>query len=68
MNLSELAIQWSYYILVHLTETWRKAVNSGLVVAVAFVTSEMHLNRNYKVRKVTEVTKSEKSLHVERLD
>ena len=24
-------------LLVHLTETWRKAVNSGLIVAVGFV-------------------------------
>ena len=36
--------QWAYrqgylteLLLVHLTETWRKAVNSGLAVAVAFV-------------------------------
>ena len=36
--------QWAYrqgysteLLLVHLTETWRKAVDSGLIVAVAFV-------------------------------
>ena len=36
--------QWAYWqgystelLLVHLTETWRKAVDSGLTVAVAFV-------------------------------
>ena len=38
------ARQWAYrkgylteLLLVHLTETWRKAVDSGLIVAVAFV-------------------------------
>ena len=36
--------QWAYWqgystelLLLHLTETWRKAVDSGLTVAVAFV-------------------------------
>ena len=39
--------QWAYWqgystelLLVHLTETWRKAVESGLTVAVAFVDLE----------------------------
>ena len=31
------AKHWTELLLIHLTETWRKAVDSRLVVAVAFI-------------------------------
>jgi hypothetical protein len=42
--------QWAYrrgysteLLLAHLTETWRKAVDSGLKVAVAFIDFKRHM-------------------------